>query len=344
MKTINHEAYEIAHYISDFLMSYCLLSKTVSEHTVKSYTDSLTLYLDFLESVKSINIKTISYDCFKGEFIEEWLQWLMETRNNLPQTANVRLSSIRAFLDYLSSKKIELNYLVLEAGNIKKRKTSKSKVKGMSREAVKALSTTISQTTKSGRRDLTLFTILYDTGTRIDEILSLMLKDIHMETKKPFITITGKGNKYRSLYLRNRTIEHLKRYLSEYHKDIDQCGNSYLFYSIIKGKNTMMSQPAIAKQLKKWAKKANLICKDVPIGLHAHQIRHAAATHWLEDGMNVAEIQYLLGHESIQTTMVYLEITVAQEAMAIYELMTDEEKNESKIWKDDIVRLRELCK
>lgn len=54
-----------------------------------------------------------------------------------------------------------------------------------------------------------------------------------------------------------------------------------------------------------------MICKDVPIGLHAHQIRHAAATHWLEDGMNVAEIQYLLGHESIQTTMVYLEITVA---------------------------------
>ncbi|WP_334313194.1 tyrosine-type recombinase/integrase [Terrihalobacillus insolitus] len=76
----------------------------------------------------------------------------------------------------------------------------------------------------------------------------------------------------------------------------------------------------------------------------APHFRHAAATHWLENGMNIGEIQYLLGHENIQTTMVYLEITVTQEASAMKEIMTEEEVEQPKLWKKDIQKLRDLCK
>ncbi|MDC3413798.1 hypothetical protein NC797_15790 [Aquibacillus sp. 3ASR75-11] len=60
--------------------------------------------------------------------------------------------------------------------------------------------------------------------------------------------------------------------------------------------------------------------------------------------MNIGEIQYLLGHENIQTTMVYLEITVTQEASAMKEIMTEEEVEQPKLWKKDIQKLRDLCK
>ena len=68
--------------------------------------------------------------------------------------------------------------------------------------------------------------------------------------------------------------------------------------------------------------------RDVPLDLHAHQFRHAKASHWLEDGMNIVQISFLLGHEQLQTTMVYLDITTEEEAKA---LATLEDENDKKV-------------
>lgn len=335
------EGYQIAHYIRDFINVYCPQSKTISEHTIKSYKDAITLYLDFLESEKKVTVQKLQYDDFNSDTINDWLIWLVNTRNNSPQTANVRLSSIRAFIKYLAVKDRTLIYLNIEAKEIKKRRVLKNKVKGMSREAVKALANSISRSTLTGRRDFLIFVILYDTGIRIDELLSLQIKDLHLEPKKPYINIIGKGNKLRSLYLKQKTVTYLKKYL----KEIQWTSNdNYLFYSRIKGMNNKMTEEGVSKQMKKWAKKAYEICREVPKNLHPHQIRHTTATHWLEDGMNIGEIQYLLGHENINTTMVYLEITIAQKAAAITSTMTTENENQSKNWIKDIKKLRDLCK
>lgn len=341
--SINKEALQISNYINKFLNVYCPECKTVSNHTIKSYKESLKLYLDFLETKKEISFHQLKYDCFKATNIEEWLVWLMNERNCKPQTANVRLSSLKAFLDYMRIQDISLNYLMVEAMLIKKRKAPKIKVQGMSQEAVKEIAKVIDQTTKSGRRDIALFTLLYDTAIRVGELLSLRIRNVHLDTKYPNISVTGKGNKTRCLGLQPKTVKYLKRYISEYHEKTSN-ENDYLFYSKIKGRKEMMSQPSVCKQLRKWATLAHEDCQEVPIALHPHQIRHAAATHWLDNGINIGEIQYLLGHENIQTTMVYLEITISQKARATEELMTDDEKNQEKLWKNDIKKLRDLCK
>ena len=87
--------------------------------------------------------------------------------------------------------------------------------------------------------------------------------------------------------------------------------------------------------------RANKHCPEIPLNLHPHQLRHSAATHWLDDGMNIVQISYLLGHEQLQTTMVYLEITTAQKAKAL-EIIDD--NNESKKWTSEITKLTDLCK
>jgi len=342
MNNINKEAFQISKYINDFLNVYCPESKTVSNHTIKSYRESLKLYLDFLETKKELSFYQLKYDCFKASNIEEWLVYLMNERNCKPQTANVRLSSLKAFLDYMRIQDISLNYLMIEAMLIKKRKAPKIKVKGMSQEAVKKIASAIDQTTKSGIRDIALFAVFYDTAIRVGELLSLKMRNVHLDTKHPNITVIGKGNKTRCLGLQPKTVKYLKKYISKYHGESSN-ENNYLFYSKIKGKEEMMSQPAVSKQLKKWAKLAHEDCPEVPIALHPHQIRHAAATHWLDSGINIGEIQYLLGHENIQTTMIYLEITITQKTRATEELMTDGEKNQEKLWKSDIKKLRDLC-
>lgn len=343
MKNNTKESNEIANHINKFIRVYCPSSKTSSEHTIKSYRLALTLFMDFLEEKKKISINQLSYDCFKAETIDEWLIWLMNEKNCKPQSANVRLSSIKAFLKYLSIQDITLSYLSLAAASVKKRKAPKIKVKGMSKEGVKALLGTIDQSTQTGRRDLAMFILLYDIAARIDEILSLKIKNVRLNVSKPNVTITGKGNKHRSLGLNPKTVQYLKKFVSEYH-GMRPNEDDFLFYSKIKGKKKKLTQPAVTKQLKKWAVMANKVCPEVPVTLHPHQIRHAAATHWMENGMNVGEIQYLLGHENIQTTMVYLEITVTQEASAMKQIMTEEEANQHKLWKGDIRKLRDLCK
>jgi integrase len=79
------------------------------------------------------------------------------------------------------------------------------------------------------------------------------------------------------------------------------------------------------------------------IGLHAHQIRHAKASHWLEDGMNIVQISFLLGHEQVQTTMVYLDITTEQEAKALATLEDEADAGIPKKWKGQDDALLGIC-
>ena len=104
-----------------------------------------------------------------------------------------------------------------------------------------------------------------------------------------------------------------------------------------------MSQTAVSKRLKKHAKAAHEMCDEVPRDLHAHQLRHAKASHWLEDGMNIVQISFLLGHEQLQTTMVYLDITLEQELKALQTLEDENDKKVSKKWKSLKGGLAEFC-
>ncbi|MGH4138669.1 tyrosine-type recombinase/integrase [Clostridium sp.] len=183
---------------------------------------------------------------------------------------------------------------------------------------------------------------IYSTAARIDEILSLKIDQLHLNAEKPNATIIGKGNKIRTLYLLPKAVAHLKKYLKEFHGDAPN-PEAHVFYSRNIGIYGKMSQTAVNKQLKKHALAAHYVCDEVPLDLHAHQLRHAKASHWLEDGMNIVQISLLLGHEQLQTTMVYIDITIEQELKALATLEDENEKKVSKKWKSGKGGLAEFC-
>lgn len=78
-----------------------------------------------------------------------------------------------------------------------------------------------------------------------------------------------------------------------------------------------MSAENVNKMLKRYVSIVHKMCKEVPLDLHVRQFRHAKASHWLENGMNIAQVSYLLGHKCIQTMMIYLDITTEQEENAL---------------------------
>jgi site-specific recombinase XerD len=326
MKKATNESVIIARHINAFLNEYVPSQKSRSSHTLKSYQYALTLYIGFLETEKGISAESLCGGCFSRTIIEEWLQWLMEQRGCSPETCNNRLASLRTFLKYLGSREILLLYLSEDATRIPRKKELRKKVKGMSKKAVQVLLSVPDLSTKAGRRDLSLMIIIYSTAARMDEILSLKTEQLHLDTEKPSVTIIGKGSKIRTLYLLPKAVAHLRKYLKEFHGDTPD-PDAYVFYSRNTGSHGKMSQTAINKQLKKHARAAHEMCGEVPLDIHAHQLRHAKASHWLEDGMNIVQISFLLGHEQLQTTMVYLDITIEQELKA---LATLEDENDKK--------------
>jgi len=335
------DASVIARRISEFLYEYAPQFLTGSEHTLKGYKDTLTLYFQFLQE-RGIAPDSLTRHHLEKEWIEKWIIWLKESRKNSPDTCNNRLASIRRFLEYLAEKDIRMEYLYLEAKKVKRQKCPKRKVSSLSRNAVTAMLNAPDTKTAIGRRDLVFLTLLYATAARLDEIRSLKLYDIHLDAQKPYINIYGKGHKLRTAYLLPRVLALLKTYIREVHgPNLDQ--DRLLFYSRVGGNYGKLTQAALDKRIKIYASMANEACKEVPLNTHAHLFRHGKASHWLEDGLSVVEIQFLLGHEQIETTMKYLDITTEQKVKALATLESETDKKIYRKWKKSDGSLTDFC-
>lgn len=342
MKKPNKEAVAFSRHINDWLTVYVPTVQSSSAHTVKNHHDALSLFLHFITQVKGLDARTFSFKLLERQVIEEWILWLKNDRKNSSETCNNRLASIRAFIKYLSEKDVSLTYLACESAQIPRQRSVRKKVEGLSKNAVKALLNAPDTNTSTGRRDLVFLILMYGTAARIDEVLSMKIQHLHLHASKPYATIIGKGNKVRTLYLLPKVVAHLEKYIVEFHPtQLDP--DSYVFYSRIKGTSTKMTQPAIAKRLHKYAAVANGECPEVPLNLHAHQIRHAKASHWLEDGMNIVQISFLLGHADVKTTMVYLDITTEQEEKALATIENEKDREIPKKWKKAPQSFAELC-
>ena len=322
----------IARRISEFLYEYAPQFLTNSENTLKGYSDALTLYFQFLEE-SGVTPSNLDRHHLEKDWIEKWILWLKESRKNSPETCNNRLASLRRFLEYLASKDIKMEYLYQEAKRIKRQKCPKRKVSGLSREAVTAMLEAPDTTTSIGRRDLVFLTLLYATAARMDEVLSIKLGHVNLDANKPYINLYGKGDKLRTSYLLPRAVALLRKYMKEIH-GLSPDPDRLLFYSRVGGNYKKLTEAAMDKRIKIYAKIAHVKCCDVPIKSHAHLFRHAKASHWIEDGLSIVEVQFLLGHEQIETTMKYLDITTAEKVKALATLENEKEKKIEKKWKN----------
>ena len=335
------EARFLSKSVSEFISVYAPAHLTDSENTLKSYQVTLGKYLGFLEDDKGFSIQTISAECFEKQVIEEWMRHMRNIERLSPDTCNIRLGGLRTYLKYLGTREVKYKYLYSEAVDIPLMKTEKKKVSGLSKKVVKALMAAPNQSTPAGRRDLVFMIIAYGTAARMSEILSIKVGHLFLDGSKPRVTVIGKGGKVRTLYLLPKAVAHIRKYLNTAHGE-NPDPERYLFYSRNGNKEERISSKAIEKRLRMYAEKAHEKCSDVPLDLHAHQFRHARASHWLEEGMNVVEISVLLGHEQLATTMRYLDISTDDQIKA---MATLEDENDSKVsakWKNNNGSLKSL--
>lgn len=284
-----------------------------SPHTVEAYKYAMDLYIRFLGESLHVSTKCLAWESFSRENIEMWMKWLTG-RGNKPQTVNLRLSHIREFLAYMEGRSAATyGHLYHEAARIKRLKVLHVGVKGVTDAAVEAVLKATDTSTDAGARDFTLVLFLNETGARLNEAISVKLKDVHTDCKgKVTITVTGKGGYVRTLYLTPVLTRKLKEYMRRFHGQASD-GDAFLFFSKIKGTHTKITARTVQKRLRELAVKAHVECEEVPLDLHPHNYRHAYGTRRIKQGRQLAVVQREMGHRSIQSTMTYIDTSSMME-------------------------------
>ena len=278
---------DFSYYLSSFLGKYLIIERNMSDNTIRSYKKTFQILIDYLVNIKNFKLSDITFKNVTREIILEFLDYLENDKKNSIRTRNQRLACIKSFYQYCKIDEIDNIDNIRKILMIKAKKETKKVMVYLTEEELKQIFDSVDTSTKIGRRDLTILTLLYDTAARASEIINLKMEDIHLEEKR--IVLTGKGNKQRVVPIMEQTKELLVNYI----KENNITNNIY-------GKNATYS---IIKYL---FKKINNMFPEKNIT--PHTFRHTRAVHLLDKGVNIVYIQELFGHASIITAMEYAKV------------------------------------
>jgi site-specific recombinase XerD len=216
--------------------------------------------------------------------------------------------------------------------SIKVKKNSTTQLNYLTIEGIRLLLEQPDKTTKRGRRDLALLSLMYDTGARVQEMIDLIPSAIHLN--KPYtIQITGKGNKTRIVPLLENQVNIIRNYLSEFDLLKHHTGSYPLFFN---GRHEKLTRAGITHILLKYADKARKRnSKLIPEKLSCHSIRSSKAMHLLQAGVNLVYIRDILGHESVQTTEIYARADSKLKREAIEKAYVDVVPKEKPFWENN---------
>lgn len=322
----------------DFLNEYLPNQAVRSPSTIESYRDSLTLFRRYLIKGLNLSIRKFKFsDCTK-DCVFGFRDYLKEGGSK-PSTINVRVTAIRAYLNYAADKDISLQSIALLIARIKPLRVTQEEKTVLSEEALEALLSAPPQT-KMGLRDRTILITLYDSAGRLDELLTIKLSDLTLDGEFPCVLLHGKGNKERRTQLTDTTVGHLKQYLQVFHANSPR--DAYLFSTTIKGVTDKMSQGNVQRIITQYANIARAACLDIPASVHPHMFRRTRATNLYQDGVELELVSTILGHAHLKTTKIYAIPSVKQLRNAM-ESTPSPASDEEALWVGSEEEMARIC-
>lgn len=320
-----------AKYLTDFLTTYLSGQKSVSKNTILAYRDTFKLLLKYCEAVKNIQIERITLDTLSADLIIGFLNWLESDRKCSVSTRNQRLASIHSFFRYVQGEDPTGIYYYQKVISIPIKKYEKTIVGHLSPEAIKMILEQPSRYSAKGRRDLTMLSLLYDSGARVQELIDIKMCNVILDSPA-LIVLTGKGNKIRRVPLMKNTVALLQIYLSE--NDLNKQWKSQypLFFN---NQHNKLTKEGVAYILNKYVKLARNSSPKVPEKVSPHMLRHSKAMHLLHAGVNLIYIRDFLGHVDIKTTEVYARADTETKRKALENAYPDIISSEMPDWSKD---------
>jgi site-specific recombinase XerD len=282
--------------------------RSMSDHTICAYRDSFRLFLRYLSEQRHLRPEKVTFEAFSPETILGFLGHIEAARGNTIRTRNSRLTAIRAFVRFALSQGIPEFLLVGQRIlNIPIKCASKPLLGFMDSQEIDSVLSTINLSSWSGRRDHLLFTLLFNTGGRISEVLKVRPEDIH----RRIVRLHGKGRKDREVPIWPQTEKAIRGWCKH-----DRPASAQ--YLITSAKGTALSRRAAALRLRLAISGACDRCpslKNKRITLHTW--RHSTAMSLLKAGVPAEMIALWLGHEQLTTTHGYIEadLTMKQQCL-----------------------------
>jgi len=270
---------------------YLRVERGFSAQTIQAYVRDIQAYLNYLTTTYLINdVTQIQKDHIIRFIANE------QRKRKAASTVARKLSAIKGFHRYLL-----LEHAVKEnvAASIKGPKLGRRIPKTISQGAISQMIDQYPKDTLPMQRDAVILELLYATGMRITECVSLDIADLHLT--EGFVHVTGKGNKERIIPLHGLVIDRLREYLTTTRTLLVKGDHPALF---LNQQGKRLSRQSVWTMLQSWGK-----AQGFAEGVHPHQFRHSFASHLLEEGVDLRYVQALLGHEDIATTQIYTHTT-----------------------------------
>jgi len=306
MKTV-----EFPSLLQAFFTDRLMRQRQASPHTIASYRDTFRMLLAFAEQHLKKAPSTLCLENLDTPFIGAFLDHLEKGRGNNARSRNVRLGALHSFFRYVALHDPVHGALAQRVLAIPAKRYHRRQIQFLTRPEIDALMAAPDQATWAGRRDRTLLLVAVQTGLRLSELTGLRCEDVILGTGA-HLRCTGKGRKERCTPLRRETTAALRAWLAERK---GQPGDP-VFPS---ERGRILSSDGVEYILAKHMVTARQRCPSLEKKrITPHVLRHTAAMELLQNGVDRSVIALWLGHESMETTQVYLhaDLELKEKALA----------------------------
>ena len=309
---MTHHSLLAPHLPAFFADSLCR-QKRLSPHTIGSCRDTFRLLLTFLREHTGIAPAALRIADVDAPAVLRCLADLAQQRSNSVRSRNLRLAALRSFFRLVALRDPDSIGIATRVLAIPLKRTDQKLIGSLTRADMQALLAAPDQSKWSGRRDHTLLLTLYNSGARVSAITALTCQHVCCGAST-FLQLTGKGRKERTIPLWPITSQGLKTWVAELGAQADR-----IAFPSARGKS--LSRDGVDYLLQQAIQRAIPACPSLAIKhISPHVIRHTTAMHLLQAGVDIATIALWLGHESIETTHVYLETDLAMKEKALAKL------------------------
>jgi integrase/recombinase XerD len=277
-------------FVSEFI-NYLAVERGLAQNTLESYGRDLRQFQSYLQEgkidfMKDLNRATIL--TYLGN---------LQTRGKAVSTISRNLAAIKSFYQYL----VRERYLEKDpAAHLESPKLEKKLPKVLSVHEVEELLKQPSSTLPAGLRDKAMLELLYATGIRVSELISLNISDVNLDMG--YIKCYGKGSKERIVPLGSIAAKCVQEYLGKGRTKLVRTYEEAALF--INHHGNRLTRQGFWKIIKKYAQEACIVKEITP-----HTLRHSFATHLLENGADLRSVQEMLGHADISTTQIYTHVT-----------------------------------
>jgi integrase/recombinase XerD len=302
----------LARTLRSFFADHLPRVRGTSPHTVHSYRDTFVLLLRFIADRRRCSVADLDVENLGPQDVLEFLHYLEVERRNVAATRNVRLAAIHAFFRYCAAEhpdRLEQCQRVLA---IPFKRTGSRAIEYLEFPEIQAVLATIDRTAAAGRRDYALLATMFNTGARVQEIVTLRVRDLQLETG-PHVRLFGKGRKERLCPLWSQTAKILRALLAE--RVSQPLTEDPLF---LNHRGERLTRFGVRYILRKYCTRARAVTPTLAAKrLHPHSMRHSTAVHLLRAGVDIVTISQWLGHVSITTTNRYATVDLETKRKAI---------------------------